>query len=244
MNPVLSVQTQKVPQFANASMAGISKFLLRTSAHLGLNLSNHAKAIDCFFETGGYGIVPAIALADDLNQLNKRVHKISNGFSISAQMGLASVGTEVIFDIYELSSSVGKFFHVRALENLADSSSGAAMNIKTLGAVILAASAIDEAYAELSGRVGFLGSKPSFYTGEEVDLSDTFVGKILGGETVDEVDNSSSRNKIGVVLRAAEVGFAALSNLALLIGQGPNTTFAATSVASNTFKYLRMAYNC
>lgn len=245
MNPNSSVKSTQSPQFANASMTAASKFLLETSSYLGIDLSSRSNAIQGFFQTGGYGFVPMVALTDDLNELRKRVCKISTGFSLSSQMGFASVGSEVIFDCYELLSSVGKAFEISNLQSLADNSSDLAMNIKVIGSVTLALSALDEAYAETCETTGYLGSIPSIsYSNlsknSEFALSETFIGKILREEDVKE---GFSPKQISAILRAGEVGFAAISNVSLLLGQGPNTAFAISSMTSNAFKYARMSYD-
>lgn len=245
MNENYSVRAAQSPQFANASMTAASKFLLETSSYLGIDLSSRSDAIQGFFQTGGYGLIPMAALADDLNELRKRVSKISTGFSLSSQMGFASVGSEVIFDCYELLSSIGKAFEISKLQNFADNSSDLAMNIKVIGSVTLALSAFDEAYAETCETKGFLGSNPSFSLSDDLsntdfDLSNTFVGKMLANKNVQD---ELLAKKISTILRAGEVGFAALSNISLLLGQGPNPAFTISSMSSNVFKYARITYN-
>jgi len=245
MIPNSSIRAAQSPQFANASMTAASKFLLETSSYLGIDLSSQSHVIQQFFQTGGYGMIPLVALADDLNEFRKRISKISNSFSLSAQMGFASVGSEVIFDCYELLSSIGKAFDISSLEAIADNSSELAMNIKVIGSITLALSAFDEAYAETCETTGYLGSIPStnsYYSlkDSEFALSETFIGKILREEPIKE---GFSAEKISAILRAGEVGFAAISNVSLLLGQGPNTAFAISSMTSNAFKYARMSYN-
>jgi hypothetical protein len=244
----LTSSSEKIPQFANASMKDLASAILSTSQVLGFNLSSQADQINHFFGTGGYSLIPAIALVDDLNELGKRIHKISDGFSLSAHMGFVSVSSEVVFDLYELSTSVGQVFNVSILEGMANTSSNYAMNIKTIGAVMLALSAIDEAYAEIYQKTGFLGSKCSgtFTLEGEAILSDTFVGKMLGDDITplsEEKDSSIHIKQISAVLRASEVTFAAISNIALFAGQGPNPVFSIASLISNGCKYLRMGYN-
>lgn len=235
---------RQIPQFANASMKTLSGLVLGVSKSFGYDLTSKADRVDQFFASGGCGLVPLIALADDLNEMKKRVSKISDGAPISAQLGLVSVGTEVVFDGYEIADSLSQLFPGCFFDGVSNNSSIYAMNIKVAGSVILALSAIDEAYAEIFQTTGYLGSKPSFPShGEDFSLSDTFIGKQFAGDLEDTQDELY-KQQVSSALRAAEVGFAALSNLALLAGGGPNTAFVATSIISNGFKYARMSYNC
>ncbi|MBS0628070.1 MAG: hypothetical protein JSS09_07660, partial [Verrucomicrobia bacterium] len=137
-----------------------------------------------------------------------------------------------------------------SLQNACDLVSSEVMGAKVLGSIPLAILSIDEAYAQIFEKPGFLGSKPNLNSAHrntgEVILSESFIGQMLESDSTivpNPPNNVDFKIKLGAVLRASEVGFAAISNIALFYEGRGGTIYTTTSVLSNVFKFCRIAYN-
>lgn len=209
---VIMKELKPASDFSNATMKVGADFLSNVIQYLGYK---EPAALKSILNSGGCGIVPFAALVDDVNEFRKKLYREG---SLGNTVSLACIGSEIGFDLYELLSAISEQGNFPVLQQVCESASLGAMGVKILGSMPLAVISVDEAYAQIFQRTGFLGTEP-----------------VRDGRTVERA--------IGACLRASEVGFAALSNIALLCEGGGGTFYVTTSAASNLFKISRMAYN-
>ncbi len=203
-------------KLANATYTVICDGVVQGAAYLGYVISSDTKKKMAFVsETGGLGVAPLFALADDACQLLKSSEK---EMSIGRTITQLSIGTEIFADIYELASSAGGVLGSSQITAFSETFANTAMIAKTIGAFPLAFSSLDEAYAQISGNTGLLGSVPN-------------------------LRDKGFERTVGSLLRATEVTAAMISTGALLSGGSSGTLFATATVVTNVAKLSRQAFN-
>ncbi|MES2198744.1 MAG: hypothetical protein V4489_01055 [Chlamydiota bacterium] len=212
MSTVVTSSFQKAPtDFSNAPMKMASTFLSNVLSRFGCEDHLGLKNV---LESGGCGIVPLLALSDDVIEFRK---KLSKETSLTNMSSLSCIGSEISFDLYELATTISQACEITALQKVCESVSSGIMGIKVLGSIPLAILTADEACSQIFEKKTFLGS--------------TFVKE------------KAFERKISSILRASEVGFAALSNVALYCEGSGGNVYATSSLGSNVCKFLRVTYD-
>jgi hypothetical protein len=208
--PAVAIQGATT-DFSNAPMKMAASFLLSIMSRMGYG---EQAIIKSALESGGAGLVPLIALSDDVVVF---LEESTHSGSLSNATTLACIGSEIAFDIYELAASISQVSGFDSIQNICEGISSGAMSAKVLGSLPLAILTADRAYSEIFERSTLLGSEPSA--------------------------KSSLNSKLSATLRASETGLAAVSNLALYYEGSSGSVYAATSIGSNIFKGLRATHN-
>jgi len=104
------------------------------------------KIIRAVLGSGGAGVIPSIALADDINEIRKISIKDEGRWSDFVSQ--ACLSSEVFFDCYEILSSLGGVLQNETLCHISDNISEIAIGLKTAGSFPLMISRISSLYHE------------------------------------------------------------------------------------------------